>query len=221
MADLKVELERTYHRRFDANLDYRNAVWKTLIRDFFSRYLRPSDHVLDLGCGYGQFINNVQCVQRYAMDLNPESRRVLQSGIAFLEQDCSTPWPVPSGSLDVVFTSNFFEHLPSKAHLTRTLEEAYRCLRAGGRLIAVGPNIKYVPGRYWDFYDHHIALTELSMQEAVEVVGFQSVKVVGRFLPFTMVNAPKYPMQFISLYVKMPFLWRWFGAQFLVIAEKA
>src|SRR5215510_978519 len=220
MADLKVELERTYHRRFDDDLEYRNAVWKVLIREFFSRYLQSSDRVLDLGCGYGQFINNIQCAHRYAMDLNPESRRALQSGITFLEQDCSTTWPLDAGSLDLVFTSNFFEHLPTKGHLTRALEEAHRCLRPGGRLIAMGPNVKHVPGRYWDFFDHHIPLTELSLQEALEVAGFRSLRVMARFLPFTMVKAPKYPPTFVSLYLKVPLLWRWFGGQFLLIVEK-
>lgn len=46
----------------------------------------------------------------------------------------------------------FFEHLPDKAHLLRTLGQIRRCLKPGGCLIAMGPNIKYLPGRYWDFF---------------------------------------------------------------------
>ncbi|HMF89069.1 MAG TPA: class I SAM-dependent methyltransferase [Candidatus Angelobacter sp.] len=220
MSNVKTELEKTYHRRFDASLDYRNAVWGVLVRKFFSHYVRASDHVLDLGCGYGQFINQIECARRYAMDLNPASKQMLHNGITFLEQDCSERWPIPSNSLNVVFTSNFLEHLPSKAHLTKTLEEAHRCLGTGGRLLAMGPNAKYVAGAYWDFFDHHIALTELSMLEALEVTGFRSLETIGRFLPFTMVNARRYPLQFVSLYLKVPWLWRWFGGQFLVIVEK-
>ena len=219
-TEIKSELERTYHRRFDADLEYRNAVWQVLVHKFFSRYVHAADQVLDLGCGYGQFINHIQCQSRYAMDLNPESRRVLQSGVTLFEQDCSNSWPLISGSLDLVFTSNFFEHLPDKGCLKRTLQECYRCLRQGGRLIAMGPNAKYLAGRYWDFLDHHIALTELSLQEAVELAGFRCVEVIDRFLPFTAVKTRKYPMQFVSLYLKLPWAWRWFGKQFLLIAEK-
>jgi SAM-dependent methyltransferase len=214
------ELEKTYHRRFDADLQYRNAVWRVLVRDFFSKFFGPQDHILDLGCGYGQFVNNIECAHRYAMDLNPASRTLLDKNVVFMEQDCSERWPLETETLNLVFTSNFFEHLPTKAHLKKTLEEAYRCLRPQGQLIAMGPNAKYIPGAYWDFFDHHIALTELSLQEILEVVGFQSQEVIGRFLPFTMVNAPKFPMTFISLYLKMPWVWRWFGGQFLVIAKK-
>jgi len=220
MAELNAELEKTYHRRFDAALEYRNSVWRVLVRDFFSRYVRPTDRVLDLGCGYGQFINHVECARGYGMDLNPASRQALKSGVVFLEQDCSVRWAIEPESLDLVFTSNFFEHLPTKDHLSKTVDEAFRCLRPGGRLIAMGPNAKVIQGAYWDFFDHHIPLTELSLQEALELAGFHSLEVIGRFLPPTMVGLREYPTFLISVYLKMSWLWRWFGGQFLVIVEK-
>jgi predicted SAM-dependent methyltransferase len=56
--------------------------------------------------------------------------------------------------LDVIFTSNFFEHLVSKQALSQTILQAKKCLVPGGRLIAMGPNIRFVGGAYWDFWDH-------------------------------------------------------------------
>jgi SAM-dependent methyltransferase len=129
MTQTSTELERIYRRRFEGDVEYRKAVWRILIKRFFSRYISPSDRVLDLGCGYGQFINQINCIQRYGMDLNPSSRNNLQAGVVFLQQDCAEPWALEAGTLDLVFTSNFFEHLPTKRHLTRALEEAHRCLR--------------------------------------------------------------------------------------------
>jgi hypothetical protein len=35
-----------------------------------------------------------------------------------------------------------------------------------------------------------------------------------------MVGVREYPVFFVSLYLKMSWLWRWFGGQFLVIVEK-
>ena len=195
-------------------------MWQILVRQFFGRYVRSGDHVLDLGCGYGQFINKIQCAEKYAMDINPASRNALQTGIVFLQQDCSLPWQLDSNSLDLVFTSNFLEHLPTKSHVSRTVEEAHRCLRQGGRLIAMGPNIWYAKGAYWDFFDHHIALTERSVLEVLELIGFRPQEVPARFLPYTMVNARKYPVGFLSLYLKMRWLWRFLGSQFLIVAEK-
>ena len=37
-------------------------------------------------------------------------------------------------------------------------------------MIALGPNIKYLPGSYWDFWDHFLCLTEMSLGEALEVI---------------------------------------------------
>jgi SAM-dependent methyltransferase len=216
-----VELERIYARRFEAETAYRLKIWKTLVDDFFSSHIAPDAAVLDLGCGYGQFINNIRAHQKYAMDLNPRARQLLAPDVHFLDQDCSSAWMLPSDTLDVVFTSNFFEHLPDKRALSDTLAEAYRCLRPDGRLIAMGPNIKFLPGVYWDFFDHHLPLSELSLKEALEIAGFRCLRVTARFPPYTMVNAPRYPTYFLSAYLKLPLLWRLFGRQFLIIAAKA
>lgn len=199
---------------------YRDRVWAVLTRVFFSRWVAPDAKVLDLGCGYGEFINNIRARGKLAMDLNPDSQRHLKGDVRFLHQDCSQPWPLAENSLDVIFSSNFFEHLPDKEKLNLTLREVLRCLKPGGRLIAVGPNIKFLHGMYWDFYDHHIYLTEASLGEALEIEGFRIERIVPRFLPFTMVKAPQYPMLFVRLYVAMPWVWRILGKQFLVIAQK-
>lgn len=122
----------------------------------------PEAVVLDLGCGYGEFTNNSRAGKEFAMNLNPDAKQHLNAGVELFLQDCSQAWPLADGSLDVVFTSNFFEHLPDKSSFTRTLQQAFRCLK-GGRLIAIGPNIKYLPGAYWDLFDHHTILTEASL----------------------------------------------------------
>ncbi|EEF59568.1 class I SAM-dependent methyltransferase [Pedosphaera parvula] len=214
------DLKRIYETRFESTRQYRSRVWSILLGDFFQKYIGSTETVLDLGCGYGEFINQVQCGKRYAMDLNPNAPGFLEKSVTFLEQDCSQKWQLPEGSLNVVFTSNFFEHLPDKAALGRTLDEARRCLAPGGRLIAMGPNIKYLPGKYWEFWDHHLALTEESLKEAVTTRGFQVDRCEGRFLPYTMVNSPEYPLVFLRTYLKLRPAWSIFGKQFLVIARK-
>jgi SAM-dependent methyltransferase len=176
--------------------------------------------VLDLGCGYGEFINHVTAERKYAMDLNPDSRRHLSNGIAFLEQDCAAPWPMADQTLDIVFTSNFLEHLPDKTSLQRTLQQAFRCLKPGGRFMAMGPNIKYLAGAYWDFFDHHIALTEASLGEALEITGFSLERVFPRFLPYTLTNSPHYPLFFLRIYLACPWIWWAKGRQFLVVAVR-
>ena len=85
----------------------------------------------------------------------------------------------------------------------------------------MGPNIKYLPGTYWEFWDHHLPLTEISMTEALVTRGFKSEESIAKFLPYTMVNQPRYPVFFLSLYLKLRPAWSLFGKQFLVIARKS
>ena len=215
------ELEHLYRNRFDAEKSYRVRVWKTLIERFFSRYISPNAVVLDLGCGHGEFINNVQCGKKFAMDLNPDSRRQLDPSVVFLEEDCTKPWSIGDSTLDLVFSSNFFEHLPSKDALSDVLTQASRCLRRDGLLIAMGPNIRFVGGAYWDYWDHHLPLTDSSVVEILRLQGFRIDKAIDRFLPYTMVNARPVPSAVISLYLMFPVVWKIFGKQFLIIAAKA
>jgi SAM-dependent methyltransferase len=217
---LPKDLQEIYRRRFHGTLDYRNRVWQVLTADFFSRWIGQSDRVLDLGCGYCQFINHIACSERYGMDLNPSAMDHAAKNVTLFQQDCATRWPFDDNFLDAIFTSNFFEHLPTKGALEHTLREAVRCLKPGGKLIALGPNIRYLAAHYWDFFDHHLALSDKSLVEVLEKTGFVVLESIPRFLPYTMVNSREYPLFFIRVYVRLPAAWTFLGKQFLVIVRK-
>lgn len=214
------QLQQGYASRFTKIANYRVKVWQVLTHEFFSRWVDPTNTVLDLGCGWGEFINQIQAAKKYGMDLNPDSPSKLSSDVTFLHQDCSQLWQVPDNHLDIVFTSNFFEHLPDKTSLGRTLAQAFRCLKPGGRLICLGPNIKFLPGQHWDFWDHYLPLTELALQEGCKLAGFCTEQVIARFLPYSMSQGFTPPLAFLRLYLRLPVAWRVFGKQFLVIMRK-
>jgi len=213
------ELQTIYERRFEAMLQYRMAVWQVLVADYFQKYVPTLATVLDLGAGYGEFINHVRAGRKIAMDLNPKLKERVPSDVEVLLQNCAEPWDVPDQSLDVVFTSNFFEHLPDKGALKRTFVQIRRCLKPGGTLIALGPNIRYLHGAYWDFWDHFLCLTDKSVAEGLETNGFDVVEQLPRFLPYSMVGSPRVPMLAIRAYLKLPLLWWLFGRQFLIVAK--
>lgn len=214
------DLSRIYSQRFQLNLDYRKIVWRILVDDFFSKFIPPRASVLDLGCGYGEFINNAKAEKKFAMDLNPDAPKFLGQDVVFLHQDCSQPWPPITNNLDIVFTSNFFEHLPDKKSLGQTLDQVYQALKPGGCVIAMGPNARYVAGAYWDFWDHYLPLTERSLGEALENRNFQILRAHSRFLPYTMLGKKPAPIFLIKAYLKMPIFWKIIGQQFLIIAKK-
>jgi ubiquinone/menaquinone biosynthesis C-methylase UbiE len=221
MERRETALQRLYQTRFAANEVYRTKVWSVICRTFFSKYVSKSARIMDLGAGWGEFISTIEAGEKFAMDLNPATRDHLPPEVTHLHHDCSQPWPVESDTFDVVFTSNFLEHLPDRQSIERTAAEAYRCLKYNGLLLCMGPNIKYVHGAYWDFWDHHIPLTDQSCAELLRNTGFTIERSVARFLPYSMSGGSNPPILLVDLYLRLPILWPVFGKQFLVMARKA
>ncbi len=209
-----------YRRRF-AGIEQRRAdVWQTLARHYFHRWVKPTDTVVDVGAGYCEFINSISAAQKYALDSNPATAEKAASGVMVLRQEASEPWSLPSESVNVVFSSNFFEHFPAKQDFFHCLSEAYRVLLRQGLLIALGPNIRFCFDVYWDFVDHQLPLSDRSMVEALEAAGFRSELVIPRFLPFTMSRRVPHRPFLVRLYLLCPLAQRLWGKQFLVIARK-
>lgn len=214
------QLQNEYRLRFSGTAQYRQDLWRVLCERYFRRFVSPDMAVLDLGCGWGEFINNIKAARKFAMDLNPDAAQRLSPGVEFLQQDCSMPWQLPPESLDVVFTSNFLEHLRKKSLVEQTIEEARRCLKPGGTMVCMGPNVRYLPGAHWDFWDHFIPLTERSLAELLALKGFDVRLQVPRFLPYSMSTGVTPPLFLVAWYLKLPFVWPWFGKQFVVVGEK-
>jgi ubiquinone/menaquinone biosynthesis C-methylase UbiE len=220
METRSTDFQQEYQQRFQGADTYRDSVWKILCNKFFSKYISEEDDLLDLGAGWGEFSRNIKAKNKYAMDLNPDCGKRVEGHSIFLLQDCSNKWPLDNNSLDVVFTSNFLEHLPNKNLVDKTLHEAFRCLKPGGRILCLGPNIKFINGFYWDYWDHYIPITEESIAEALKLSGFNVKHKIDRFLPHTMSDGKKPPLFALNLYLKIPFAWKFFGKQFFVFAEK-
>src|SRR4026207_2338809 len=119
-------------------------IWRILVESFFQAHISPSAAVLDLGCGFGEFLNPLRCAKRVGVDLNPDATKHLDPGVEFHAGDVRGLPMLADGTFDVVFTSNLMEHLPTKEDVEKMLREARRVLKPGGQLIAVGPNFRFV-----------------------------------------------------------------------------
>jgi hypothetical protein len=95
-----------------------------------------------------------------------------------------------------------------------------RILRPGGRFVIMGPNIRYLAAEYWDFYDHYLPLSHLSLEEGLVQAGYEVETIVPRFLPYTTRSALPQHRVLIALYLKLPPVWRILGKQFLAVARK-
>src|SRR5262249_18511212 len=120
---------------------------------------------------------------------------------------------------DVVFMSNYLEHLPGPDAVIAQLREARAVTKDEGRLIVLQPNIRYVGAAYWDFIDHKVALTERSLVEAAQTAGFEVEQIVPRFLPYTTKSRLPQSAWLVRTYLRFPPAWRLLGGQTLLVAR--
>jgi SAM-dependent methyltransferase len=217
-----LNVERLYRHRFPEDmLARRAAVWKILCRQWFARYISPEARVLEVAPGYCEFINNIEALERVTVDINPETRNHAAPDVTVHETSAERlAEVVPRAYFDAVFMSNFLEHCRSRDVMLAVLHAATDVLKPGGRLLVLGPNFRYCYKEYFDYFDHHLPLTEKAVVEALQLVGLKMELVNPRTLPFTFRSRlPSWPW-LVSLYLRLPFLWQLFGAQFFIVSKK-
>jgi SAM-dependent methyltransferase len=215
------ELAKLYDARFtDQQRQDKNRLWQALCRGYLDHFIAPTDTVLDLGAGSCEFLNACRAAHKIAVDLNPDTKLWADDARVIIAPSDNLVG-VADRSVNVVFTSNFFEHLPDKRTLLATLAECHRVLVPSGQLLVLMPNLRYLPGRYWDYFDHHLPLTHLSLTEALQLAGFAVEHVVPRFLPYTVKDSPvRVNTAMVRTYLALPALWRFAGRQMFLAARK-
>ncbi len=198
---MRQDLETVYAHRFAGTEAQRNEIWQVLTRRYFQRRVKPTNAVLDVGTGYCEFSDNIRAARKYGLDLNPITPLKAEPDAMVLSQDVTQPWAVAAGSVDVVFSSNFFEHLHTKVFFSRWDRNPLMFTRI--------------------CFNHDLPLSDHSVVEAVELAGLRKKHVVSRFLSFTMKGKiPPLPI-LVRLYLFLPVLWRVLGKQFLVVAASS
>ena len=194
----------------------RDTVWKALWRYFFAKRIRPGDCVLDLGCGYGEFINNVVAKRRIGVDAWDGMPAHLAPGVEGIVGSVTDLSKVADGSVDYAFSSNLFEHL-TKEQLAQTLAQLKTKLAPGGTLTTLQPNYRYCANEYWDDFTHVTAWSHVSLADFLESQGFEVVEVRPRFLPLTVKSRlPVWP-PLIACYLASPV--KPMGKQMLLVAK--
>jgi SAM-dependent methyltransferase len=212
-----VRAEDVYARRFpEAEVRQKDRIWQEIAR-WLSRYVPGNAVVLDLACDRGYFIRHVRAGERWATDLRDVGAQ-LGEGIRFVRADGLRLRDVlPAAAFDVVFTSNYLEHLSGPDAVVEQLAVIRDLLRPRGRVIVLQPNIALVGGAYWDFIDHRVALTDRSLVEAAELAGLRTERVIRRFLPYsTKRRLPSHPL-LVRAYLALPLVWPLLGKQTLYV----
>lgn len=100
----------------------------------FEPFVRPTDNVVDFGCGGGFLLASLTAGSRVGIEINEyAAANARQIGI---EKVVSGTEEVSSASADVVISSHALEHVESPL---ATVRELVRILRPGGLMVIVTP----------------------------------------------------------------------------------
>jgi SAM-dependent methyltransferase len=194
---------RRYH---ETRLDFdpkRDVVWQSLWRFYFCKLISPNDCVLDLGCGYGNFINNVVARRRIAVDSWKGFLAYVDRPIERVVGSVTDLDFIEDGTVDFALASNLFEHL-SKTDFARVLGILCRKLTSAGTLNILQPNYRYAYREYFDDYTHVSVFSHISLTDFLNANGFATLEVRPRFLPLTVKSRLPVSPWLIRAYLASP-----------------
>ena len=189
------------HERVTSNLltMYKRDDW--LMRLNINLYLRamgilskPRDtKILDCGCGTG---NIMKYLQRYGFtnlqgfDLAPEMVEAARINTGAEIKECSMQTMgqhYPEQSLDLLFCSGIFHHVPSLADWEKVFSAAYTMLRPGGEIIVrepypnLGYNLLVFMTRFKIFYRGSLNELLTSLKEEEKELDYFFTNWPGRY----------------------------------------
>jgi SAM-dependent methyltransferase len=207
--------DKNYHATRFTPDPRRRVLWQALVAGVFQKQMPADGVVLELGAGYGEFINAVKARRRLAVDQWPGMLEHLNAGVEGLVTRITQLDAVADGSVDYVFSSNCFEHV-SQADLVECLAQLRRKMKPGAMLTIVQPNFKYCACEYFDDYTHVSIYTDKGLCDLLAANGFKIARCVPRFMPFSIKGSlPVHPW-LIRLYLMSPF--KPFAKQMLISA---
>ena len=193
----------------------RQRVWQHLAK-YLQRWMPADGALLDLGAGYADLANAANCARRVAFDLRTDLAEYVVAGVEAEVGDVTDLRRFADASFDAVFASNLLEHL-EWPQLERCIDEVVRVLKPGGHFIAVQPNFRLNPGRYFDDFTHRTIFTDESLPDFLASRGLQPAHREARFLPLTMKSRLSFGHRLVPLYLRLPF--RPFAGQMLVVGR--
>ncbi|MFI5222444.1 MAG: class I SAM-dependent methyltransferase [Bacteroidia bacterium] len=214
-----MNFNRIYEYRFKGIDKHKKlSTWKIIAGFIYNKLDQPLS-IIDPAAGDCEFINQVPASERWAVDMNEQTKNAASHDVKVVIGD-NLKVDLPENYFDAVYISNFLEHLHNQEEVSVFLERMYHILKPGGKICIMGPNFKYCYKEYFDFADHSVILSELGVAEHLYGAGFTIKEVNPQFLPLSFRGRIPVTDFLVKMYFRIPVAWKIIGKQFLIIAQK-
>lgn len=153
-------------------------------QEMYLPYFTECNHVIDLGCGRGEFLEllSENKVQATGVDFNKEFiEDCVQRGLAAVEGDAvAYLHEMEDGSVDGIFAAQLVEHLKTN-ELIQLCKEAYCKLRKGGYLVIETPNptcLSIYSNAFYMDPSHNKPVHPKTLEYFLREAGFEQVEII-------------------------------------------
>lgn len=212
---------KTYNTTRYSHTPKRRVVWEEICRFLNRSHISASGRVLEIGCGYGDFIGNIKARSKTGIEFAPAmTEHVARYGdVELLTGDAAAILPtLAENAFDTVFCSNYFEHF-TQEDITLQLVEISRILGPGGKLVVVQPNYRLCASNYFDDYTHKSVFSDASFADFLAIHGFEPLVRQTRFLPFSLKSRLPVNRLLVRCYLHSPI--KPMAGQFLIVAANS
>lgn len=113
-----------------------------IILNLIKSEIKEKDNVLEAGCGNGEFasiLKKIFSVDITGMEISESGIKKAKSrGVNVIRADLQNKFPFKNEEFDVIFSGQVIEHLYNPDFF---LDECFRVLKKGGKLILTTPNL--------------------------------------------------------------------------------
>jgi SAM-dependent methyltransferase len=175
---------------------------------YLRSHFQSGEHVLDIGCGLGQFLSASD------IGIDADLFALRNSGKPVVQGNVAEALPFRDNTFDGVLAKDIIEHIDQPQVV---LTEACRVSRKGARLILTTP--RAVSRAVWDDYTHVRGFTRSALHSLLADTGWSDIR-IHRFGSVPLAGRLGL-VRFIPVIVALPGLGHYFGTNWFASASKA
>lgn len=173
-------MENYYDENYFAFQKEQGKFASDMMKHFFQEYIKPTDSVLDFGCGGGFLLKNLNCGNKLGIEINPHARanaKTINIETVDTIDKVSNEWA------DVLISSHALEHVLRPYDI---LVELKSKVKVGGLVVFIVPHETKYAYNSQDVNKHLYTWSEMNIGNLFAEAGYeviQSKELIHRFPP--------------------------------------